>query len=722
MILYSTTILLASPFFTLFLFGYVYGQRRKNRLNNAFLGLAAAFFFLTFCDFCMRVLPPGKTSHLLLEAATSIFFVTNLMVLYFFYALVKKKTDTIFFICLFATCIAIVLPLIDLPMHKSTINIVGGINTPLPNAIFWIIFAVYVSPIFLYGLGLAVISYLKEKDKSYKKRVFIWLCGILTSFFYLVCIHLIAPTFFHTQRLSTYGSIAAIIIELFAYWSVRRHNFLTVNIHQLEEILDKVFKESGDAIFLLDQTGVVVRANDAAIELFGLKPETIQTLSIPDIIPEIASEKSFYNFEIEFNVAGIKRSTIITKTNLSAADETLHYILTIRDITQMKQVEAEQLRTQKLEALGVLAGGIAHDFNNFLCGIVSSFSYAKINTEQNKAVYDVLAEGERAALEARGLTHQLLTFAKGGRPVCEDFNVLDILVDACTFSTRGSKVKLLFDQPKQSVRIHADESQIRQVFQNIVINACQAMPSGGILKVCSAIQDISEKHISSLGAGRYFVVSFSDQGCGIPSHILPRIFEPYFTTKKSGNGLGLAIAFMVLKRHNGHIVASSEIGKGSTFVVYLPLAVSGDSQTNFLPVAPYNENSQRVLIMDDVKVIRLTLSMLLKQLGYHVDEAETGEEALSKFEDGFNSNSSYKFIITDLTVPAGMGGKELAQKIAHYSPSIPIILSSGYSENVEIANYHEYGFAAVLRKPYSLQELIKVLEIVDPNHPAPFGT
>ncbi|MDD5673391.1 MAG: ATP-binding protein [Chitinivibrionales bacterium] len=714
MIPLNTIALLTSPLFTLFLFGYVYGQRRKNRLNHTFLVLAGTYFLLTFCDFMFRVIPPGFLRHVLLEVATSLFFIASFVFLDFMYAFVKRPRDK--YLAFFGVegIIGMVIPFLNIPLHDDSSLASPGFSVPLPNWLFGVIFVIYIFPVTIFGIILALNAYRVESDREDKKRLLIWIGGMGAAFLYLVGVCFIFPRLFKMPILSSFVSLAIIIIDLFMYWSVRRYNFLTVNINQLEEILDKVFRDVGDSVLLIDQRRKIVRANDAATKLFDIRPESIGSLSVNDIIPEIGLDHFLNNFETEVQLSGERRSITITKTNLRAADESLQHMLTIRDITKIKRAEEDRLRIQKLETLGILAGGIAHDFNNFLCGIVSSFGLASMGHHSEAELKEILAEGERTALSARSLTHQLLTFAKGGEPVCENIDILPLIQGACTFAARGSHIKLEFCLPDHRICINADDGQIRQVFHNIVMNACQATPEGGVVRVLGDVKEITSDQLLPLRTGRYFEIKVVDPGCGISPQVLPRIFEPYFSTKKEGSGLGLAIAYSIVQKHNGYIAVVSKAGSGSVFSVFLPVSPIDKSEANkssnkeeMLP------NKGKVLIMDDVKVIRMTLSMLLKRLGYVVDESSTGEEALQRFDETLKSGSTYRFVITDLTVPGGMGGRLLAQKIAVLAPEVPVIVTSGYSEDMEIARYKDFGFAGVLRKPYNLSELKKAIESVE---------
>jgi len=708
--------LLAAPLFSLFLFGNVYGQRRRNRVNNAFLALSADLFGMALCDFLLRVTSQSFIRHALMQMTVSLFFLSSLFYINLVYSLAKRDRDIPFRVIFFVSIALSVAPFVNISMLLDGSAMVNGLYVLKPNVLLLALFMLFTLPVTLYTVGLTVYAYRMEKDRSDKMRLLIWLCGIVTGFLYLMTVNFVLPFFFNNSGFSPYGTLTVIIVEIFAWWSVVRHNFLLVNIRQLEEIIGKVFQDSGDAFLLLNRLDKIVYVNNDAAGLFGAGTEAARDLSLAEILPGYAKDTAFSNLETTLRLPGKELSVLVSKTKLHAADETVNSLLTIRDITQVKRAEEARLRMQKLEALGILAGGIAHDFNNILCGVVSTFNAVKIGARLDPELKEILTVGEQTALSAQSLTHQLLTFSNGGQPVLENIDIIHSLQEACTFAARGNSVKLEFYLPQQGIFVEADDGQIRQVFQNIVLNACQSMNEGGVVRVEGVVKEIAPNQMPPLKAGRYIEVKVTDCGSGIAPEILPHIFEPYFSTKKKGSGLGLAIAHSVIQKHKGHISVFSEVGSGAVFSVYLPISENGKAavKESANPNAGRRKGG-RVLIMDDVMVVRLTLSMLLKQLGFVVDESASGEEALKIFEDNLKSGVSYRFVITDLTVPGGMGGRELVRKISALAPAIPVIVTSGYSEEVEIAHYKDFGFAAVLRKPYSVPELEKVIRSVE--HP-----
>ena len=382
------------------------------------------------------------------------------------------------------------------------------------------------------------------------------------------------------------------------------------------------------------------------------------------------------------------------------------------DISDQKSAEDELLKARKLESIGILAGGIAHDFNNLLMAIVGNISLAKTLSDSPEDVYEYLSQAEKASKRAQHLTQQLLTFSKGGAPVKENANVFDLVKDTATFSLRGSNVSCVFDFPKDLWLANIDKGQFSQVIQNLVINADQAMPNGGTIEIKGeniTISDCDPKVQKSIPEGDYVKLSIKDQGIGISEENLQNIFDPYFTTKQKGSGLGLATTYSIIKNHDGRITVESQIGVGSTFILYLPVATKKSAPVQETIQEKYISGQGRILIMDDEKMIRDVAGMMLQQIGYTVDYAKDGYEAIEKYKKAQESGNGFNAVIMDLTIPGSLGGKETIQKLLEIDSNIKAVVSSGYSNDPIMADYHKYGFTGVIRKPYKIGELRKVL-------------
>ena len=380
----------------------------------------------------------------------------------------------------------------------------------------------------------------------------------------------------------------------------------------------------------------------------------------------------------------------------------------LRDITEKHRLEEELLKAQKLEAIGVLAGGIAHDFNNILATIMGNVSLAKMDVSQNDKIHHILEEAEEASKRAKALTRQLLTFSKGGAPVKEVTTISDVIVGCSTFALSGSRIGCDFNLPADLWPVKIDVGQINQVIQNIIINADQAMDAGGTIRINAANITVNMNHGLPLQAGNYVLLKFQDSGSGIPEVNLKKIFDPYFTSKKNGSGLGLTTAYSIIKRHNGHITVDSQMGAGTTFNVYLPSSKEEIRQKVEDAIVDI-QGKGKILAMDDEKMIRSVIQQMLHRIGYEVELANDGEEAIGLYRRAIEAGRPFDAVILDLTVPGAMGGKEAIGRLCEIDANVKAIVSSGYSVDPVMSNFEEYGFCGVVEKPYNLQKLGETL-------------
>ncbi|MDX2185827.1 MAG: ATP-binding protein [Opitutaceae bacterium] len=386
-------------------------------------------------------------------------------------------------------------------------------------------------------------------------------------------------------------------------------------------------------------------------------------------------------------------------------------------VNREAQLEADLQRATRLESLGHLAGGIAHDFNNLLTVMMGNLSIVRYDIELPAATAQALHEAELAAIRAKDLTQQLLTFAKGGAPIRSAIRLHEIVREVAEFALVGSSVKCTFVFPDGVWRANVDRGQIGQVVQNLVINAMQAMPKGGGMRIQISNTIVGSDMAPALEPGAYVVLEVSDKGTGIESAALPHIFDPYFTTKTTGSGLGLATVHSIVKRHGGHVTVESQLGKGTSFKIWLP-AVQGEIE-DFLPAAPTaplvpqrTSRRIRVLFMDDEMAIRQTGAQLLGRLGYEVVTAADGAEAVRLYAEGKSQARGFDIVILDLTVPGGMGGRDALTELKKHDPDVRAIVSSGYSNDAILAEYRRHGFAGMVSKPYEITDLSHTIDRV----------
>jgi PAS domain S-box-containing protein len=387
-------------------------------------------------------------------------------------------------------------------------------------------------------------------------------------------------------------------------------------------------------------------------------------------------------------------------------------VAVFRDTTERSRLEAELLRSSKLESVGILAGGIAHDFNNILTVVMGNLTLAMLDSTVNEAVGRWLGEAERGVLRARDLTQQLLTFAKGGDPVRKTVRLPEVVREAAEFALHGSKVRCEFALAPDLWPADVDKGQIGQVVQNLVINAVQAMPEGGVVRVAIANDTIGANGPAGLlVAGSYLRLTIADSGVGIRAEHLARIFDPYFTTKQSGSGLGLATVYSIVRKHQGHIEVGSELGKGTTFTIWLPAAP--DAQPAPIETAAKIVNmSGRLLFMDDETTICAMAKTLLTRLGFEVTTCADGAAAITAYREAKESGRPFRLLIMDLTVPGGMGGREAMQELLAHDPAVRCIVSSGYSSDPVMANHRAHGFRGMVPKPYKITDLARTIRAV----------
>jgi PAS domain S-box-containing protein len=502
------------------------------------------------------------------------------------------------------------------------------------------------------------------------------------------------------------------------YRDISERKQMETALRESEERYRKLVELSPEAIYI-HTGGILVFANAAGARLLGAeRPEDIYGRKALDFVhpdyrelvvrrlsdlkldgePNPVIEEMFLRFDGSA-VAVEVSSLVFTFQGKDAV------LVVARDIRERKKMQDELLKAQKLESLGVLAGGIAHDFNNILTGILGNLSLANARIDPNHVIAKHLVDCEKAAVRAGKLTQQLLTFACGGEPVKKLIDPAHLIGDTVQFVLRGSNVRSVVDLPDNLWNIQADSGQLSQALHNILINAVQAMPDGGEVVIRAANRTLAPEDLHQLPIGHYITIAIEDRGCGIPPENLGSIFDPYFTTKPDGSGLGLASVYSIVKRHGGAVEVSSTADSGSSFTIYLPALPGVLVEDEVSVQLPERVGCGRVLIMDDEELIRDIASEILGFAGYSVESCATGKETVERFLSAREQGVPFAAVILDLTVPGGMGGKETARMLLEIDPAAVLIVSSGYSTDQVVANYREYGFSGVVAKPFAADTL-----------------
>ena len=491
-------------------------------------------------------------------------------------------------------------------------------------------------------------------------------------------------------------------------------------LRESEERYRLLFEESRDAIFITTRDGMFIDINQTGLDLFGYAKEDILRLNPGQLyinpadrirFQQAIEEKEFvrdYMLRLR-KKSGKVMDCLVTSTLRRANDgRVLGYQGILRDITERKHMEEELKKFEKLESVGIMAGGIAHDFNNILTTISGSISLVKLSTEPNNKLTEILTDAETACSQAKNLTNQLLIFSKGGAPIKKITRIEDLIRNSANFASRGSNANCFFALAEDLWPAEIDEGQITQVIHNLVINAIQAMPEGGTIKITAENILIAADNILSLKTGEYIRLLVEDNGIGIPEDHIKKIFDPYFTTKDEGSGLGLATTFSIIKNHSGHIEVSSEVGRGTTFSIYLP-ALKEKFPININEKIKARKGSGKILLMDDEDSVRKTVCKMLSHLGYRVEVAANGEETISLYKKAKESGEPFDTVIMDLTIRGGMGGKETIESLIQIDPDIKAIVSSGYFNDPIMSDFRTYGFSGVIPKPFEIEDLSSLL-------------
>ncbi|MBW2127453.1 MAG: PAS domain S-box protein, partial [Deltaproteobacteria bacterium] len=494
-----------------------------------------------------------------------------------------------------------------------------------------------------------------------------------------------------------------------------------------KERLAVTLRSIGDGVISTDSNGAITLMNKIAEELTGWEEGKAVGRPVGEVF-HIVNENRQERFGDPVKVVLQKGSIVNLPTGMlliskegqenivegsiapiqDSEGEILGSVIVFRDLSERLRLEEELTRMQKLEAIGLLAGGIAHDFNNLLMGILGYITLARMNLEQRDEAAQCLKKAENACMRAKELAQKLVVFSKGGEPVKETVSMGKLVKDSISLCLSGSNVRAEFSLSEDLWHVHVDEGQIAQVIHNIVQNALESMGEGGTIVTKVENVEITPRDSIPVAAGRYVKMTIQDQGLGISRQDMSKIFDPFYTTKQMGRGLGLSICHSIVKKHGGYIGAHSRPGWGTEVTVYLPASGGGEVRHAHESLTP-GSFGIRILLMDDEEVVRETTSQMLTHFGCDVDCAADGSEAIELYRKAQESGRPYDVVILDLTVPGGMGGKETAEELLKIDPRVKMVVSSGYATDPVMSEFSQYGFKAAIAKPYRVDRLHEVV-------------
>ena len=498
---------------------------------------------------------------------------------------------------------------------------------------------------------------------------------------------------------------------------LQERNHARIALQDSARRMTDILEKTSDGFFAVDTDWNFTYLNAEAEVMLGGKRETLLGKNLWTNFPALSGTVFEENYRkvmreqvaIEFEAFGSRGKAWFEVHSYPSGGGISVFF---RDITERKQAEDERLTTSKLESLGMLAGGIAHDLNNILTVISGNIGLAQLDAPSHSGnLLSFLAKAGQAAQHAARLSSQLLTFSKGGSPLKKVASVADLLRHAAEFSLHGSKLRAAIEIEDHLGKAEIDAGQVEQVVNALMINAREAMPNGGYVDLCAENVQLDEKSGLPLAPGRYIKVAITDHGAGVPPDLVGKIFDPYFTTKSSSSGLGLAISYSIIRKHGGFLHLEKNSPAGATFAFYLP-ATSGKVVRD--PLQPNDSSSpyhhQRILVMDDESAIRELTSELLSTMGYEVTAVPDGSEAVRIYERAARKGENFRAVILDATVRGGLGGVETIERLRSIDPEVKAIICSGYSDEAALSEFLSYGFRGALPKPFTRRELSDALQ------------
>ncbi len=687
---------------------YIFARNRRSAISRAYLLLAGAINTWLFFDLLSCAdLPPLAIAVSFKAAGVGTLF-CGFLFLNFVHEALKRKRDVLWALSLILAIGGVLLNVSTNVISAGYVEYSWGRDILRQPMFIPTIVIVILCPTIV---ALIVLARGLHSDTAQRRALTLVSIGIVLMLIAASVSDIVLPAMAHTAHFPSLGAPSATILSAFVFWALIRHDFLSID---LESAAMMLFDNIADGVLITDRQGKIKLANDAAETLFG--DITLLERSVDTLFDDYDCRQRYEDHETKTRETSHMVS--ISQAPIHQGSRRVGQLLIIRNLTAKAQIQEEIIKRQRIESIGVLAGGIAHDFNNILTSLIGNITLARMAQSPGDPAIDLLAEAEAGVLRARHLTNQLLTFSKGGEPIRKSVSTKDFIHDALQFSTAGSNVACTFTPSENLWNILADEGQLNQVLNNLVINSMQAMPQGGTIRVEARNLDVVLDPDQIVPPGQYVEIKVIDEGVGIEAEHLQHIFDPYYSTKSEGSGLGLASTFSIVQRHGGHIEVTSQKNQGTTFRIMIPAtedhALPNPSRSSVRNMVQRG----RVLLMDDDESILRAGTRILAKFGYDVLTAHDGGEALEAYRDALDSGRPIDVVVMDLTIPGAMGGKEAIKKLLELDPDARAIVSSGYSNDPVMGNCTNYGFRAVITKPYEIEEFIATIDRVRIEEPS----
>ncbi len=706
---------LGSILINVFAWSYIYAQKQDTAVNKTCLVFLASLLGWVFCDFIAWMPTPPSSKVPILKIACIFWIPSGFLFLNFTYAFLEKQKDIFYKIMLTACIIAIFVSFVTDLTIKGHERTYWG-EMVVPGVLFVPIILLLITPSTLYAYYLTFRKVLETTDTNQKKQLMLLLLGVSISLSIGLICDVVFPDVLNVRDFIRMGSSGCGAISLCAFLAVIKYNFLSVGV---EKAAKNLFENILDGIIVVSPTGKILQLNESAKAMFHVQDSELKRMRISDLLSKHDCMETYQNREIIIEHKGKRRFLSVSQSTIEDYGIQLGKLIIIRDFTDIRVADEEKKllqgqlqKAQKMEVVGGLAGGVAHDLNNILSGIVSYPELILLHLPEDSPLKKPIKAIQESGLRAAEVVADLLTIARGVAISRETSN-LNIIVEEYLASAEHHRIKqahsfIKFNHSLDSdlLNVSCSKIHITKALMNLVINASEATKgTAGTVTISTMNRYLDERltGYEQVRTGEYAVLSVSDDGPGIASEDLERIFEPFYTKKKmgrSGSGLGLAVVWNTLQDHQGYKdVKSSE--KGTVFELYFPVERTGIAAAQKpISLKEYIGNGEKILVVDDEEQQRDIAFRLLTELNYHVHTVASGQAAIE-----YINREPFDLIVLDMVMPNGINGRETYEEIIKLNPGQKAIIASGYAKTKEVKRAQASGAGKYLKKPYVLEKL-----------------